>query len=48
MLSNTLIKCLLLEYVVILAVCIYERNYPRSLYWFGAALLQVSILWGMK
>jgi hypothetical protein len=48
MVSSLLIKILLIEYVVIMAVCIYENNMPRTLYWFGASLLQVSILWGMK
>jgi len=46
--SNWLIKALLVEYIVIMIVCLYERNYPRVLYWIGASLLQVGILWGMK
>jgi hypothetical protein len=46
--SNFLIKLLLIEYIVIMGVCIWEKNMPRTLYWFGASLLQISILWGMR
>lgn len=46
--SNFLIKCLLIEYIVIMAVCVYEKNWARVLYWIGACLLQIGILWGMK
>lgn len=46
--SQGLIQCLLVAYFVIMIVCIFERNWPRTLYWLGAALLQISILWGMK
>lgn len=41
-------KVLLLEYMVIMVVCLFERNGPRTLYWFGAVLLQISVLWGMR
>lgn len=43
--SSLLIKILLIQYVVILGASLVEGNYPRALYWFGASLLQVSILW---
>lgn len=46
--SNLLIKILLAEYVLIMGVCVLEKNWARTLYWFGASLLQISILWGMK
>jgi hypothetical protein len=46
--SQLLIKILLIEYVVIMAVCVWEKNWARTLYWAGAAVLQVSILWGMR
>jgi len=36
------------EYIFIMAVCIAEKNWPRSLYWLGATLLQASIIWGMR
>lgn len=46
--STILIKLLLAEYLIIMAVCVAEKNWPRCLYWIGAAILQVSILWGFK
>ena len=46
--SDKLIMALLVAYVVIMVVCVFERNWPRVLYWFGACVLQVSILWGMR
>ncbi len=44
MISTWLIRALLLEYIIILVVCLFERNYKLALYWFGASILQVSIL----
>ncbi len=46
--SNLLIKMLLIEYVIIMAVCVYERNWARVMYWCGACLLQLGVLGGMK
>lgn len=46
--TNILIKCLLLAYIVIMATAIYEKRWNMVLYWFGACVLQISILWGMK
>jgi hypothetical protein len=46
--SNLFIKILLAEYFVIMIVCAVEKNWARTLYWFGASLLQISILWGMR
>jgi len=46
--STLLIKILLVEYVVIMGVCIAEKNWPRALYWLAASGLQVSIIWGMR
>ncbi len=48
MVSNWLIRLLLVEYGVILVVCLWEKNLPRALYWLGASILQISILWGFK
>jgi hypothetical protein len=42
--STTLIKLLLVAYVIIMGFSLYEGNYPRALYWLGASILQVSIL----
>ena len=46
--STTLIRCLLVFYLVIAAVCVWERKWPMALYWVSAGGLQVAILWGMK
>jgi len=48
MLSNTLIKILLVEYVAIMVACIIENNWVKCLYWLGASILNLSILLGMK
>jgi len=48
MISNWLIKLLLVQYAIITVVCVYECNWPRVIYWVGAGLIQVGILWGMK
>jgi len=47
MINYLLIKILLIEYVVVLIVCLFERNWYRALYWLGASLIQIGIL-GMK
>jgi len=43
--STFLIKLLLAEYAVILVFCMVERNWPRALYWLGAAFIQGAVLW---
>jgi len=44
MLSSWLIRVLLLEYIIILAVCAYEGNWKLALYWLGASILQSSVI----
>ena len=46
--SQTLIKILCAEYFVIALVCIFEGNLPRTLYWCGAIILNLGVLWGMR
>ena len=46
--SNWLIKFLLVQYIVIAMVCVYEHNWARVLYWIGAGILNYSILLGMR
>jgi len=48
MLSTLLIKFLLAEYIVIMGVCVWERNWARVCYWGGAILLQFGVLAGMR
>lgn len=46
--STLLMKCLFVAYLLIMLVAIHEKNWPRALYWFGAAVLTVAVLWGTK
>ena len=43
-----LMKSLLVVYFIISVVCIFERNYPKALYWTSAGMITLSVLWGMK
>lgn len=45
--STNLMKFLLLIYFLILVSNLYEKNWARSLYWFGALCLMAGVL-GMK
>ncbi len=46
--STFLMQCLLVAYVVIMITCLFEKNWPRALYWFAAATITISVLWGFK
>jgi len=46
--SDVLMKSLLIVYLIISIVCIFERNYPKALYWTSAGMITFSVLWGMK
>lgn len=48
MISARLMQLLLIEYVLITGVCLWERDWPRTLYWAGAVVLQIGVMWGMK
>lgn len=48
MISDKIIVGLLAVYAVLAVVCLFEKNYVRSLYWFASVLITVSVLWGMK
>lgn len=48
MTSTILMKCLVVAYFVIMATCLFEKNWPRALYWFAAMTITISVLWGMK
>lgn len=47
MISTALMKFLVIFYVGILVVCLWEREWPKAMYWLGAAILNVAIIWGM-
>lgn len=46
--SLLLMKLLCAEYAVILIVCCCEGNWKRALYWLGASILQISVIWMTK
>lgn len=48
MTSTLLIKLLLIEYLIIFIVCLFEKNYAKALYWLSASGLQVAVLKGMR
>ena len=48
MLSDILMKVLVVAYVLVSIVCLFERNYPKALYWASAGAITFSVMWGMK
>jgi uncharacterized membrane protein len=46
--SAKLVIALTVVYVVIAIVCLFEKKFPFALYWLGATLIQISLLWGFK
>jgi len=46
--SNLLIKSMILAYFIIIGFSLFEGNFKRALYYLGAILISLSILWGMK
>lgn len=44
MTSDTLIKILLVAYVVIMGSCLYEHRWVMALYWGSACLLNFAVL----
>jgi hypothetical protein len=42
--STFLMKGLLAVYIIVCVLALFERNWSRSIYWFGAAILQTSVL----
>ena len=33
---------------LLVVVCIFEKNFCKAMYWFGALVINTSILMGMK
>lgn len=48
MTSTVIMYSFLLQYIICAGVCVFEKNYPRAMYWASAGLLTISVLWGMK
>lgn len=46
--STLLMQFLVIVYAIIFIVCLFEKNYPKALYWASACCITVSVLWGMK
>jgi hypothetical protein len=42
--SLLILKVLILEFLIGVALSLYEKNYPMAMYYAGAALLNVGIL----
>ena len=36
------------QYVAIMVVYLIEHRFPLALYWLGATILQVAVMWGMR
>jgi hypothetical protein len=45
--GDTLMRCLIVFYVVLAGVYCWELNWPKVMYWVAAAALTTSVLWGM-
>ena len=43
--SAWLMKALLLAYMTIMIVCIYEKQYAKATYWLGAIFITLSLIW---
>jgi len=48
MASTWIIVVLLVFYAVLSGVSLWERNYPRALYFFAAILIQLAVVWGTQ
>ena len=46
--STMMMQGLIVFYILTALVSIYEGNWPRSLYWVGAATITTAVLWGSR
>jgi len=44
MISQTLIKLLLVQYFIIMSITLYEQKWVMAIYWLGATILNTAIL----
>lgn len=42
--SLFIMKLFLVQYVVLLLACLWERNWALAMYWTGASIIQLSVL----
>lgn len=45
MISTLQMYVLIVAYLVIAATAAWERNFPRALYFVGATIISVAVLW---
>ena len=43
--GNTLLKILVVEYIIIAVAYIVGGNYPKAVYFIGAVILSLGVLW---
>lgn len=48
MVSDTLMKFLIFIYMITFICCLFEKNFPKALYWLSASMITLSIILGMK
>lgn len=48
MMSTWLMRLLVVQYIIISIISLFEHNYIRALYWIGASIITVSVLLGTK
>jgi len=48
MISTLLMKLWIIAYVATAIISLYERNYPRALYYISAGSLTMAVLWGTR
>jgi hypothetical protein len=41
-------KILIFEYAILAIVCLFEKKFNIGLYWFGAVILNIAVLRGLK
>lgn len=44
MISKNLMYILLVEYVIIAGVCLFEKQYNKFIYWIGASVIQYAVV----
>ena len=44
--SSRLMIFLCIQYAIIIAFALRERNYPRAMYWLCAIGINLAVLWG--
>ena len=45
MLSDKLMILMIIEYVILMLICLFEHRWPQGVYWLGAALIVSAVKW---